>query len=357
MRDVAHPSHPGRGGGDAPASRPGRPGRSGAGTIRPGPSPGGADGQRDPPPPRSRGPCRARGLDAASGRPCVDPAAAVGPFRDSSRNPTTMMAAGSSPRWVVEDLGRFRRAQQPDSDASTHRRTDWTGRSPPPRWMRRCSALTRTPGRRRPPLPSGNPFPTRASRSSALGRPIPACPSAVTASAPRPGCPLRHPVTRPPTACATGPYDPAASATGPDPGRSRERPAPQTLHRIPAPTRPNPTSITSPTARKTPNTPNHLPGSALGLRNPTHHSAKNLFEAGRLRPQPHPRCEEPSIVSGQTSFRFQWHTHAGSPNTEQALCVNLNGDTLSQSADPEISCAYWIGPEDMTINPSLEDLS
>ena len=39
MRDAAHPSHPGRGGGDAPASRPGRPGRSGAGTIRPGPSP------------------------------------------------------------------------------------------------------------------------------------------------------------------------------------------------------------------------------------------------------------------------------------------------------------------------------
>ena len=79
MRDAAHPSHPGRGGGDAPASRP-------AGPEDPAPArsvparPREADGQPDPPPPRSRGPRRARGLDAASGRPRADPAAAAGLF-------------------------------------------------------------------------------------------------------------------------------------------------------------------------------------------------------------------------------------------------------------------------------------
>ncbi|CAM3029144.1 hypothetical protein PRAC110570_11315 [Propionibacterium acidifaciens] len=152
MRDAAHPSHPGRGGGDAPASRPGRPGRSGAGTIRPGPSP-------RPTGNRTR---RRHDLADHAEREASTPLRA-GPAwtrrqpqvcSDSSRNPT-MMAAGSSPRRAVEDPGRFRRAQQPDPDASTHRRTDRTGRSPPPRWMRRCSALTRTPGRRRPPLPPG----------------------------------------------------------------------------------------------------------------------------------------------------------------------------------------------------------
>ena len=212
MRGAAHPSHSGRGGGDAPASWPGRPGRSGAGTIRPGPSPGGR---------RATGPAAAmiadhaeRDHDPAPGRPRVDPAAAAGLLRDSSRNPT-MTAAGSSPRRVVEDLGRFRRAQQPDSDASTHRRMDWTGRSPPPRRMRRCPALTRTPGRRRPPL-----LPGTRSPCGSPGAP----PSDVRSRRAPPrsrhqrrgrGAP-RRPATRSPTARATGPYDPATPATGPD---------------------------------------------------------------------------------------------------------------------------------------------
>ena len=133
-------------------SRPGRSGRSGAGTIRPGPSPGGR---------RATGPAAATIADHAEREASTPPRA--GPARtrrqpqvcsDPSKNPTTT-AAGSSPRRVVEDPGRFRRAQQPDSDASTHRRTDRTGRSPSSRWMRRCPALTRTPGRRRPPLLPG----------------------------------------------------------------------------------------------------------------------------------------------------------------------------------------------------------
>ena len=83
MRDAAHPSHPGRGGGDAPASRPARPARRRHDPSRPVPEE--ADGQPDPPPPRSRGPRRARGLDAAPGRPRVDPAATGGPVRTRRR--------------------------------------------------------------------------------------------------------------------------------------------------------------------------------------------------------------------------------------------------------------------------------
>ena len=51
MRGAAHPSHPGRGGGDAPASRPARKIRRRHDPSRPVPE---ADGQPDPPPPRSR---------------------------------------------------------------------------------------------------------------------------------------------------------------------------------------------------------------------------------------------------------------------------------------------------------------
>ena len=40
-----------------------------------------ADRQPDPPPPRSRGPRRARGLDPAPGRPRADPTATADPFR------------------------------------------------------------------------------------------------------------------------------------------------------------------------------------------------------------------------------------------------------------------------------------
>ena len=220
MRDVAHPSHPGRGGGDAPASRPARPARKirrRHDPSRPVPE---ADGQPDPPPPRSRGPCRARGLDAAPGRLRVDPAAAVGPFRDSSRNPTTMMAAGSSPRRAVEDPGRLRRAQQPDPDASTHRRTDRTGRSPPPRRMRRRPAPTRTPGRRRPPLPPGTRSPRGppgAPPSAARSRRAPprsrhqrrdrGTPPAILRPGPRPPAPQDRTI-RPPRPPARTPDDP-----------------------------------------------------------------------------------------------------------------------------------------------------
>ena len=167
-----------------------------------------------------------------------------------------MMAAGSSPRRAVEDPGRLRRAQQPDPDASTHRRTDRTGRSPPPRRMRRCPALTRTPGPRRPPLPPGTRSPRGppgAPPTAARSRRAPprsrhqrrdrGAPPAIPRPGPRPPAPQDHTI-RPPRPPAR------------NPGRSRERPAPQTPHRIPMPARPNPTSRSlSPTARKTPSTP------------------------------------------------------------------------------------------------------
>ena len=136
------------------------------------PRPAGRAGPEDPAPARSVL-ARPRGVDGQPDllppRSRTTPSETMTPLRagpawtrrqpqarsDSSKNPTTMMAAGSSPRRAVEDLGRFRRAQQPDPDTSTHRRMDWTGRSPPPRRMRRCPALTRTPGRRKPPLLPG----------------------------------------------------------------------------------------------------------------------------------------------------------------------------------------------------------
>ena len=208
MRDAAHPSHPGRGGGDAPASRPGRPGRSGAGHDPSRPVPGRPTGNRtrrhhDPAdhaereastPPRA-GPARTRRQPQARS--------------DPSKNPT-MTAAGSSPRRAVEDPGRLRRAQQPDPDASTHRHTDRTGRSPPPRRMRRRPAPTRTPGRRRPPLPPGTRSPRGppgAPPSAARSRRAPprsrhqrrdrGTPSAVLRPGPRPPAPQDHTI-RPP---------------------------------------------------------------------------------------------------------------------------------------------------------------
>ena len=187
--------------------------------------PRGADGQPDPPPPRSRGPRRARGLDAASGRPRVDPAAAVGPFgpveepdNDDGRRvlpPPGRRGPGTAPPGAAAGPGCLHPpAHGPDGAVASSAADAAVFRAHPDPRAKKTTASFR------------NPFPTRAPRSSALARPIPACPSAVTASAPRPGCPLRHPVTRSPTACTTGPYDPATPATGPDPGRSRERPAP-----------------------------------------------------------------------------------------------------------------------------------
>ena len=169
--------------------------------------------------------------------------------------------------------------------------------------MRRYFALTRTPGRRRPPLFQELVFhaglPELCLQTFDLGvlfrghgisaevgvflppscDPVPDCLRHKTV---RSG----HPGHRP------GPPD--------DPENDPPlKPRTASRHRHD----PTPPRSLSPTARKTPNTPNHLPGSALGLRNPTHHSAKNLFEAGRLRPQPHPRCEEPSIEA----YAKPWH--------------------------------------------------
>ena len=231
-------------------SRPGRPGRSGAGTIHPGPSPRGR---------RATGPAAATIPRTTPSEASTPPRA--GPARtrrqpqarsDPSKNPTTMTAAGSSPRRAVEDPGRLRRAQQPDPDTSTHRRTDRTGRSPPPRRMRRRSTPTRTPGRRRPPLPP-EPVP-----HAGLPEPRP--------QPPDPGALLRgHGIS-----AETGALPPPSRDPAPDrphhrtvrsghpghrpgpPDDPENDPPPQTPHRIPAPTRPNPTS---PTTRKTPNTP------------------------------------------------------------------------------------------------------
>ena len=262
IRDVAHPSHPGRGGGDVSAQPAGPAWKIWRRHDPSRPVPGGPTGNRT----RRRHDLADHAEREASTPPRAGPAwtrRQPQARSDPSKN-STMMAVRSSLRRAVEDSGRFRQAQQPDSDTFTHRHMDWTGRSPPPRWMRRCPALTRTPGRRRPPLPSGNPFPMRASRGSALSRPIPACPSAVTASAPRPGYSPRHPATRSPTARATGPYDPATPATGPDswtiPRTTRPlKPRTASRHRHD----PTPPRSLSPTARKTPNTPVLVDGEVL----------------------------------------------------------------------------------------------
>ena len=191
------------------------------------PRPAGRAGPEDPAPARSV-PARPRGRRATGPAaatiprttPSERPRRRLGPAprgpggnrwarSDSSKNPTTM-TAGSSPRRAVEDPGRLRRAQQPDPDASTHRRTDRTGRSPPPRRMRRCPAPTRTPGRRRPPLPPGTRpprGPPGAPPSAARSRRAPprsrhqrrdrGAPSAILRPGPRPPAPQDRTI-RPP---------------------------------------------------------------------------------------------------------------------------------------------------------------
>ena len=150
MRDVAHPSHPGRGGGDAPASRPGRPGRSGAGTIRPGPSPGEADGQPDPPPPRSRTTPSERPRRRSGPAP-RGPGGNRWARSDPSKNPT-MMAAGSSPagpsRTRDGSAGRSSRTRMPPPTGAR------TGRGG--RLLRGgCGGVPRSPG---PPGEEGRRF-------------------------------------------------------------------------------------------------------------------------------------------------------------------------------------------------------
>ena len=176
-----------------------------------------ADGQPDPPPPRSRGPRRARGLDAAPGRPRADPAATGGPVQrlveepdnDDGRRvlpPPGRRGPGTAPPGAAAGPGYLHPpAHGPDEAVASSAADAAVSRAHPDPRAKKTAA------------PSRNPFPTRASRSPALSRPIPACSSAVTASAPRPGRSPRHPATRPPTVCATGPYDPATPATGPDP--------------------------------------------------------------------------------------------------------------------------------------------
>ena len=201
---------------------------------------------------------------------------------DPSRNPT-MMAAGSSPRRVVEDPGRFRRAQQPDPDASTHRRTDRTGRSPPPRRMRRCSALTRTPGRRRPPLlpgtrsPCGPPgalpsdvrsrraLPRSRHQRRGRGAPPSSCdpvPDRLRHRTVRSG----HPGHRP------GPPDDPENDPPPEPRTaSRHRHDPTPPRSLP------------PTARKTPNTPVRRASSRRRAALPRDGRARNAARTPRSR--------------------------------------------------------------------------
>ena len=228
MRDAAHPPHPGRGGGDAPASRPGRPGRSGAGTIRPGPSPGRPTGNRTR---RRHDPAdhAERDLDAAPGRPRADPAATAGPFRpvkepdnDDRRRvlpPPGRRGPGTAPPGAAAGPGCLHPpAHGPDGAVASSAADAAASRAHPDPRAKKTTAPSRTP------------FPMRASRSSALSRPIPrpipARPSAVTASAPRPGRSpaILRPGPRPPAPQDHTIWLPRLSAR--TPGRSRERPAP-----------------------------------------------------------------------------------------------------------------------------------
>ena len=216
--------------------------------------PRGADGQPDPPPPRSCGPCRARGLDPASGRPRADPTATAGPFgpveepdNDDRRvlPPPGRRGPGTVPPGAAAGPGCLHPpAHGPDGAVASSAVDAAVFRAHPDPWAKKTTA------------PSRNPFPTRASRNSALGRLISACSSAVTALAPRPGCSPRHPATRPPTARTTGPYDPATPATGPDPRTipRTTRPPNPAPHPGADTTQPHLTT-TPPTAQKTPNTP------------------------------------------------------------------------------------------------------
>ena len=215
MRDAAHPSHPGRGGSEAPANRPGRPGRSGAGTIRPGPSPR-PTGNRT----RRRHDLADHAEREASTPPRAGPARTrrqpVGPFgpveepdNDDGRRvlpPPGRRGPGTAPPGAAAGPGCLHPpAHGPDGAVASSAADAAASHAHPDPRAKKTTA------------PSRNPFPTRASRSPALSRPNPARPSTVTASTPRPGRSPRHPATRPPTARTTRPHDPATPATGPDP--------------------------------------------------------------------------------------------------------------------------------------------
>ena len=221
MRDAAHPPHPGRGGGDAPASRPARKIRRRHDPSRPVPE---ADRQPDPPPPRSRGPRRARGLDAASGRPRADPAAAAGPFglveepdNDDGRRvlpPPGRRGPGTAPPGAAAGPGCLHPpAHGPDGAvASSAADAAVSHAHPDPR-----AKKTTAPSRTRPP------------RGPPELRPQPSDPGAplrghgISAETGAPPAILR-PGTRPPAPqdCTIRPPQPPART----PGRSRERPAP-----------------------------------------------------------------------------------------------------------------------------------
>ena len=163
------------------------------------PVPEEADGQPDPPPPRSRGPRRARGLDAAPGQPRADPAATAGPFRpveepdnDDGRRvlpPPGRRGPGTAPPGAAAGPGYLHPpAHGPDGAVASSAADAAASHAHPDPRAKKTTA------------PSRNPFPTRASRSPALSRPIPARPSTVTASTPRPGRPpaIPRPGPRPP---------------------------------------------------------------------------------------------------------------------------------------------------------------
>ena len=260
MRDAAHPPHPGRGGGDAPASRPARKIRRRHDPSRPVPE---ADRQPDPPPPRSRGPRRARGLDAASGRPRADPAAAAGlfglveePDDDDGRRvlpPPGRRGPGTAPPGAAAGPGCLHPpAHGPDGAVASSTADAAVSHAHPDPRAKKTTAPSRTRSPRGPP---GTP------------------PSAVRSRRAPPrsrhqrrdrGAP-RHPATRHPTACTTGLYDPATPATGPDPWTipRTTRPSNPAPHPGTDTTQPHLT-ITPPTAQKTPNTPVLCPASPRG---------------------------------------------------------------------------------------------
>ena len=241
-----------------------------------------ADRQPDPPPPRSRGPRRARGLDAAPGRPRADPAAAAGlfgpveePDNDDRRvlPPPGRRGPGTAPPGAAAGPGYLHPpAHGPDEAVASSAADAAVLRAHPDPRAKKTTA------------PSRNPFPTRASRSPALSRPIPARPSTVTASTPRPGRSPRHPATRPPTARTTRPHDPATPATGPDPRTipRTTRPPNPAPHPGTDTTQPHPTT-TPPTARKTPNTPVRRASSRRRAALPRDGRARNAARTPRSR--------------------------------------------------------------------------
>ena len=216
MRDAAHPPHPGRGGGDAPA-QPARPARKIRRRHDPSrPVPGRPTGnrtrrhhdpadhaEREASTPLRAGPARTRRQPVGPSGPVEEP------DNDDGRRvlpPPGRRGPGTAPPGTAAGPGYLHPPAHGPDEAVASSAADAAASHAHP-----------DPRAKKTTAPSGNPFPTRASRSPALSRPIPARPSTVTASAPRPGRSPRHPVTRPPTARATGPYDPATPATGPEP--------------------------------------------------------------------------------------------------------------------------------------------